>query len=276
MAVMPIGKAELSLEPPISPATGRAETNFLRPMLGRLADLVLPLVCIACRRRIGSHGLLCGACFASIDFIAPPLCARRGIPLPYEAGERFRRADIASPPVYDRDRATARYSDTMRDLIQSFKYRDRHEGLPVFASWPRKAGAELLADADLIVRVLLYPAWLWRRRFNQSAMLAYAVGRFTGIPVDCSALRRMRRTASQIGLTADQRRRNVRGAFKVGRAHRSRVKEKTSWADRRGLRAGVEAGRGGAGRRLGAGARRRADRLRALALALDGLSAQLP
>ena len=94
-----------------------------RPMLGRIADLLLPPVCISCRARVFSHGLLCGACFAKIDFIAPPLCARLGIPLPYDAGDpALSAAAIASPPVYDCARAAARYSDTMRELIQSFKY----------------------------------------------------------------------------------------------------------------------------------------------------------
>jgi len=53
-----------------------------RASLGAVADLLLPPVCISCRARIGSHGLLCGDCFAKIDFIAPPLCARLGVPLP--------------------------------------------------------------------------------------------------------------------------------------------------------------------------------------------------
>jgi predicted amidophosphoribosyltransferase len=70
----------------------------------------LPPVCISCRTRIGSHGLLCGACFARIDFIAPPLCDRLGVPLPFEAGEKLlSAAAIASPPVYDRARAAAHY-----------------------------------------------------------------------------------------------------------------------------------------------------------------------
>ncbi len=112
----------------------------------------------------------------------------------------------------------------MRELIQSFKYRDRQEGLPLFARWLAKAGAALLADADLIVPVPLYPSRLWWRRFNQSAMLALAVGRLTGIPVDCAVLKRVRRTASQVGLTADQRRRNVAGAFRVGQSRAGRVK----------------------------------------------------
>ncbi len=224
---MPTGEAELGLEPPASPATARggAGAALLRPMLLRLADLLLPPVCISCRRRIVSHGLLCGNCFASIDFIAPPLCARLGVPLPYEAGESLlSAAAIASPPVYDRARASARYSDTMRELIQGFKYRDRHEGLPLFARWLNQAGAELLADADLIVPVPLYPSRLWWRRFNQSAMLAVAVGRLAGVPVDCTVLRRVKRTTSQVGLSAEQRRRNVRGAFRVDKAHAARVR----------------------------------------------------
>jgi len=114
----------------------------------------------------------------------------------------------------------------MRELVQGFKYRDRHEGLPLFARWLNKAGAELLADADLIVPVPLYPSRLWWRRFNQSAMLALAVGRLTGVPVDCSVLKRVRRTASQVGLSAEQRRRNVRGAFRVDKAHAARVRGK--------------------------------------------------
>ena len=69
------------------------------------------------------HGLLCGDCWARIDFIVPPLCSRLGVPLPYDTGEPSLSAGaIADPPVYDRARAAARYSSTMRDLIQSFKY----------------------------------------------------------------------------------------------------------------------------------------------------------
>jgi ComF family protein len=227
MGAMGIGQGELDRE--ISPASfGAGATAALRSALGRAADLLLPPVCIACRARIFSHGLLCGACFAKIDFIAPPICARLGIPLPYDTGEpALSAAAIASPPLYDRARAAARYSDTMRELIQSFKYRDRHEGLPLFARWLRRAGAELLADADLIVPVPLYRSRLWWRRFNQSAMLASALGRLAGIPVDCFVLKRVRRTSSQVGLSAEQRRRNVAGAFRVdpARAHRLKAKK---------------------------------------------------
>jgi hypothetical protein len=69
-----------------SAEAGRRRLSF-NSLLVPLADLLLPPVCIVCRTRIGSHGLICGACFAKIEFIAPPLCDRLGVPLPYDTGE---------------------------------------------------------------------------------------------------------------------------------------------------------------------------------------------
>jgi ComF family protein len=77
------------------------------------------------------------------------------------------------------------------------------------------AGAELLADADMIVPVPLYHSRLWSRRFNQSAMIAQELGKLTGVPIDCFMLAMVKRTPSQVGLTAAQRRKNVAGAFRV-------------------------------------------------------------
>lgn len=109
----------------------------------------------------------------------------------------------------------------------------------MFWLWLKKARTELLADADLIVPVPLYRSRLWWRRFNQSAMLAQSVGRLAGVPVDCFVLSRVWRTQSQVGLSADQRRRNVAGAFRVPPTRAARVKGKnvivfddviTTWA----------------------------------------------
>jgi ComF family protein len=94
-------------------------------------------------------------------------------------------------------------------------YGDRHEGVALFGRWMATAGAELLDDADVIVPVPLYRSRLWSRRFNQSAMLARAVSRLSGVPVDNFLLARVKRTPSQVGLSPAQRRRNVAGAFRV-------------------------------------------------------------
>ena len=197
-------------------------TPALRSVLAGITDLLLPPVCVSCRGRANSHGLLCGNCFSQIEFITPPLCDRLGVPLPFDIGTpSLSAAAIADPPVYDRSRAVARYAETVRELIQGFKYRDRQEGLNLFGQWLVRAGAELLTDADIIVPVPLYRSRLWRRRFNQSALLAQNLAKRTGIPTNSFVLRRVRRTASQVGLSVEQRKRNVAGAFKVAasRAH---------------------------------------------------------
>jgi predicted amidophosphoribosyltransferase len=84
-------------------------------------------------------------------------------------------------------------------------------------------------------------------------MLAQSVGRLAGVSVDCFVLARVRRTQSQLGLSADQRRRNVAEAFSVKPARTGRVKGKdvlvvddviTTGGHGRGLRTGTQEGRG--------------------------------
>jgi len=82
---MAIGGAEIT-SVPTAQSKALSAAVALRGALATLADLLLPPVCIACRKRVGAHGLLCGDCWTKIDFIAPPLCDRLGVPLPYETG----------------------------------------------------------------------------------------------------------------------------------------------------------------------------------------------
>jgi predicted amidophosphoribosyltransferase len=218
---MPTGKAELGLKAPSVPP-GADLAAIVWPWLGRLADLLLPPVCIACRRRILSHhGLLCGECFAKIDFIAPPICARLGIPL--RRGRPLGGGDRPAASLRPRPGGGALFRHHARaypKLQMSGSVGGPDVNLP--------AGGAGQA-ADLIVPVPLYPSRLWWRRFNQSAMLAIGLGRLAGVPVDCFALRRVRRvrrTTSQVGLSAEQRRRNVAGAFRVDRSAIGRVRGK--------------------------------------------------
>ena len=46
-------------------------------------------------------------------------------------------------------------------------------------------------------------------------MLAQGLARHVGKPLDLETLRRVRRTQPQVGLTRDQRRLNLQGAFRV-------------------------------------------------------------
>ncbi|WP_196813078.1 ATP-binding protein [Azospirillum brasilense] len=72
-----------------------------------------------------------------------------------------------------------------------------------------------MADADLLAPVPLHRLRLFRRRYNQAALLAQAAGRQAGRPVIPDMLIRRRSTPSQGGLDRSGRRRNVKGAFAV-------------------------------------------------------------
>lgn len=188
----------------------------LRWLVKALTDVVVPPLCLSCRAHIEVADALCATCWRRIDFITAPVCDRLGIPLPYDTGgPTVSVAALANPPVYDRARAVARFDDRVRYLVHRLKYSDQHDGVALLGRWLHGAAAPLLPGTDLIVPVPLNRWRLWQRRFNQAALLAQALGRHSQIPVDPLVLVRGRATPSQVGMTADQRRRNVQGAFQV-------------------------------------------------------------
>lgn len=188
------------------------------------ADLALPPICVSCHAQIDGHNLLCPGCWWRVNFIRPPVCDRLGSPLPFASEERpVSSAALANPPVFDRARAAACYDGVMRDLIHGMKFLDRHEGARLFGRMLADAARDLLPDAEVIVPMPLSWSRLVWRRFNQAALLAQALGRETGLPVELMALKRVRATASQVGLSFDERRRNVDGAFAVSPRRREKI-----------------------------------------------------
>jgi ComF family protein len=181
-----------------------------------LVDLVLPPQCLACAWPITREGALCAGCWSRLRLIERPFCERLGTPFAYDLGTGALSAEaIADPPPFGRCRAAAAFDDIARQLVHGVKYRDRLELAGWMADWMVRAGAEILADADIVVPVPMHRRRLWSRRFNQSAVLANAIAAKSGKPAVSSALRRVRPTRQQVGLTANERDKNVRGAFRV-------------------------------------------------------------
>jgi len=185
--------------------------------LGSLAlNALLPPQCLSCRALVDAPSRLCAACWSRISFIEGPGCAVCGYPFDYDIGEgALCGACARHRPRYDRARSVLRYDEASRGLLLGFKHGDRTEAARAYGQWLARAGAELVRDADLITAVPLHRWRLLKRRYNQSAVLAQALGRLTGKPVVPDLLQRVRATPSQGGLNFRQRIRNVRGAFRV-------------------------------------------------------------
>ena len=195
--------------------------------LFRLADIALPPLCLDCGRGVCTHAALCGECWAGIDFIERPWCAVTGIPFPYEAGpDAVSAAAAAFPPSYTRARAVMRYGDDAARLIHRFKYGERMEAAPAFVRWLLRVGADILKTADIVAPVPLHRRRLFSRRFNQSAELSRALARETGLEYLPELLMRVRATRPQVGLSGDQRRRNVAGAFRPGPGAEALVRDR--------------------------------------------------
>ena len=195
----------------------RQRTGFIvRAGVRAVADLIVPPVCLACHAPLSDHHALCATCWGRIDFIRAPVCDRLGIPLPYDTGGVMVSAGAAAhPPDYDRARGVAAFHGTMQKLIHRFKYSDRHDARRMFGRWLVAAGESLIAESDVVIPVPLNRWRLLDRRFNQSAILAMEVSRRTGIEEALVSLVRTKKTVSQVGLTIEERRLNMAGAFVV-------------------------------------------------------------
>ena len=194
----------------------------LRRSASRLLDAILPPRCLKCGEIIADSGSLCGRCWPELRFLSAPCCACCGFPFEFDMGEgSLCAACTADRPLYDRARAALVYDDASRDLVLRFKHADRIDGAATFAGWMGRAGAELVASADIIAPVPLHRWRLVRRRYNQAAVLANAIAALRGKRVVPDLLVRRRATPSQGHLGRSQRRRNVAGAFALhpGRAH---------------------------------------------------------
>jgi ComF family protein len=195
----------------------------MRALARATLDLALPPLCPACREPVEGRGL-CPACWSKLSFITRPYCERLGIPFAYDPGPGILSMEaIADPPAYHRARAAVRFDDIARALVHALKYGDRLDLAPMMGRWIASAGREILAEADALVPVPLHWRRLWARRFNQSAMLAAAISVESKVPIAATALKRVKATAQQVGLTRSERAANIQGAFRVPQESKAAV-----------------------------------------------------
>jgi ComF family protein len=186
------------------------------PYLTRLLNLLFPPRCPSCREDVAAPGALCGVCWKALSFIAAPMCAICGHPFEFSLGEQAECGEcMRRKPAYAKARAVLRYDEHSSRPITGFKFSDRTVLAPMFGDWLARAGAEFLPRADALVPVPLHWRRLLWRRYNQSALLAHAVSRKTGLTVLPDILTRRKRVKPQAGLTRRQRLINMRGVFAV-------------------------------------------------------------
>lgn len=194
-------------------------TAILRSVGTGLLDYALPPRCPGCGVVVAGGHRFCLECWRGLDFLGGPACARCGDPFPGGVGEGDCDRCLARPPAFDRMAAAVTYGDAARALALRLKY----AGRPGVAETMARQMARLIdgAGGALLVPVPLHRWRLWRRGYNQAALLARALGRRTGAQVAVDLLARTRATPSMRGLNPSERRRLVRDVFVVPRPERA-------------------------------------------------------
>lgn len=155
-------------------------------------DLVFPPACVGCGR-VGTQ--MCPECRAALT--REPIIQQDVLPPLQAVGALGAFDGVVQAAVHalKYDHITA-LADLLGGLLVDLLRR---------AAWPQ----------SIIVPVPLHPSRLQQRGFNQAALLGRAIARDLGWTCDENLLRRLRQTASQVGLGYHDRQANVRDAFAV-------------------------------------------------------------
>ena len=182
---------------------------------------LLPGVCVVCRRASRRKYDLCVPCQLSLSSIEHP-CRTCALPLPPGAYSSRQCGHCLSRNWrMNRTVAAFAYTEPVSTLITRFKYQASLQHGSVLGTLLLE---QLRKDyrtqplPDLLIPVPLHPVRLRERGFNQALVLARQLGEGLQIPVAHNLLERVRQTQPPQGLSARERKRNLRRAFRLQHA----------------------------------------------------------
>lgn len=180
--------------------------------LRRLSFAIFPGVCLLCgcpsRRALD----LCVPCAAGLPLLTTA-CERCALPLPVPG---ICGACLQHPPPFAAALVACHHLQPVAGMIHRLKYGgDLAQAAPLATLLAQRLEGRPTQLPDALVPVPLHWRRQARRGFNQALELALPLGRLLDIPVASRLVQRQRATTPQVGLSRAERRRNLRGAFRV-------------------------------------------------------------
>ena len=180
--------------------------KFLKGLWDGLLHLAYPEVCYGClKEEVRRGGILCIKCLYKLPYTDH---------FEQEHNNAFENHFVGRVP-FKRGAALFIYSEIVENLVHKFKYEDM-----TFIG--RKYGKEIgekinkgigFPKIDLIIPVPLHPSKLRKRGYNQSKILAEAIGQSLAIPVNDRLLIKKKKTKSQTKKTRLARISNLNAVF---------------------------------------------------------------
>lgn len=200
-----------------------AAVSLARHALRPILDFALPPRCAGCGAITEAPHRFCLACWSALGFLGEPCCARCALPFAYGEGAQVACGRcLAEPPAYDRLRAAVAYGDIARAVALKLKYGGRPgvaETMARFMARHLDPGA-----APILAPVPLYRWRIWRRGYNQAALIARALARPVGLEARLDLVERIKPTPVLRGMNPRERREAVRGAFRLNPRHKGTLK----------------------------------------------------
>ncbi|RAU34241.1 DNA utilization protein GntX [Enterobacter sp. ECC-175] len=180
--------------------------------------LTAPGLCWLCRMPLALSGWgICSVCTRAQSgrLCGCPQCGLPAVSQTVSCGRCLRK----SPPWHALV-AVDDYVLPLSRLIHRLKFSHQSSLAPPLARLMLLAVLQArrtraLPRVDLIVNVPLYHRRHWRRGYNQSDLLCRPLARWLGCRYEAAAIARLRATAIQHQLTARQRKRNLKNAFRL-------------------------------------------------------------
>jgi len=116
---------------------------------------------------------------------------------------------------YDGFRSLAIYQGVIRDCVHDLKYNNNQSLGDTFSQWLAALIAQENWELDMVTPVPLSAQRYRERGYNQSSLIAKPLAARLHLKCIPIVVRRIRHTPSQVGLSAEERRLNVIGAFEA-------------------------------------------------------------
>lgn len=190
-------------------AITQVKTKLIKGFWSAL-DWIYPPACAVC----GMPGYpLCADCANDIQYITGRVCPLCGAPNHHKLTLCDDCRDHM--PKFEAARSLAIYGGVIRECIHSLKYKNNRSLGKYFAGYLLPIVIKEEWQIDLVVPVPLSKERYRERGYNQAAAVAHPLALFLERPYQPFCLEQVRDTRSQVGLSADERRINVVGAFKA-------------------------------------------------------------
>ena len=185
---------------------------ILSEALNDISEVIFPPQCLGCAEILHpfTGQIFCPACNDKIKFITGSICFICGTTFPDSHAEGHLCGDCLENKTYfSYARAVFCYENFILNAIHQFKYKRNISIGEMLASFMADFSFPDIdfTDYSLIIPVPLHIKRLRERGFNQSLILAHAIGKKRQIPVDFSLLKRHKFTLTQTGSNRNERKR---------------------------------------------------------------------